>query len=178
MLIRVWLFTFAVIAVVALFGPHQEPTRPWMHGRVAEVLDEHTFGFLPDGKNFWLTVRVEEGQGLEIGQRVEVRPIGFEKDGAMRARVQREANLNIFSISIDSYPIHPLAWPLTHTTQLRVAALPFQDKTQLEKTYTTATILRNEGISGYIDSTYVIAHNRKMDFDGRPWSQARSTSGR
>ncbi|MFU2208181.1 hypothetical protein [Solidesulfovibrio sp. C21] len=86
---RVWLFAFAVIAAVALFGPHQKPTRPWMHGRVVEVINDHTFGFQQEGKDFWFTMRIEGRQSLGIGQMVEVQPIAFTKEGIMKARVRQ-----------------------------------------------------------------------------------------
>lgn len=85
-----WLFTFAAIAAVALLYP-REQAREWMHGRVAEVAGDRTFGFQPDGKDYWYTVREENGQlqNVEIGQAVEVSPVTFGKDGVMRARVRR-----------------------------------------------------------------------------------------
>jgi len=89
MLARMWLFATALIAAVALFYP-RESAREWMHERVAEVKG-HTFGFQPDGKDYWYTVHTEgrEGKDLRVGQAVEVSPVAFERDGTMRARVRR-----------------------------------------------------------------------------------------
>lgn len=86
-----WLFAAAAVAAVALFRPRPEAAREWMHGHVVEVGDDQTFGFQPDGKDFWFTVRVESriGTNMEAGQVVEVQPIEFEKDGALRASVRR-----------------------------------------------------------------------------------------
>ena len=93
LLFRLWIFTLAAVAVVYLFRSQQEGVRDWMRGRVVEVKDCRTFGFQPAGKDFWLTARVERGcergQDLEPGQLVEVCPVAFEMDGAMRARVRR-----------------------------------------------------------------------------------------
>jgi hypothetical protein len=91
MLFRMWLFTAAAIATVALFHPRPETAREWMHGQVAEVIDDRTFGFQPDGQDFWFTVHFAElkDKSLAVGQGVEVQPIEFETDGAMKARVRR-----------------------------------------------------------------------------------------
>lgn len=83
-----WLFTFAAISAIALFQPQKETAKPWMHGRVAEVIDAHTFGFQPDGKAFWFTIHTENRQRLQVGQAAEVQPIELGCDGAMRGRVR------------------------------------------------------------------------------------------
>jgi hypothetical protein len=86
------LFVFAVMAAIALFRPQQEEAQEWMRGRVAEVIDCRTFGFQPEGKDFWYTARDEGadcGQDLVVGQAVEVCPVAFERDGVMRAKMRR-----------------------------------------------------------------------------------------
>jgi hypothetical protein len=93
LLCRVVLFTLAAVAAFYLFRP-QEDMGGWVRGTVAEVVDCRTFGFQPDGEDYWFTARIDgadcrQGKTLEVGQVVEVRQIEFGKDGVMRATVRR-----------------------------------------------------------------------------------------
>ena len=91
MLFRLWLFSFAAMAGFALFGPHPAPfVGEWMLGQVVVLNNDNTFGFQPDGKDYWYTVRDEGGEdkGWRVGQVVTVQKIEFTKDGVMRARVR------------------------------------------------------------------------------------------
>jgi hypothetical protein len=83
----------AAFAAFYLFRP-QRDTGTWVRGTVAVVSDCRTFGFQPDGADYWFTTRIdgteyEQGKILEVGQVVEVRPIEFGKSGVLRARVRR-----------------------------------------------------------------------------------------
>jgi phosphatidylserine/phosphatidylglycerophosphate/cardiolipin synthase-like enzyme len=94
--------------------------------------------------------------------------IYFSPNGGCTAAIVREINNARKSIFIQAYSFTSVltAKALLYANKRGVKIEAVLDKSQRTERYTSATFLRNAGISVYIDDKHAIAHNKIMIIDG------------